>query len=300
MNTKDRENLYKLFRDMADVLGTSRMTEIALESFIQAIRALKCPREAILPLFNELSECIKKSRPRIVPLIHLLEEFEDEMRFTRSDVDLEAIRADAVETLQEKLDVFRERVLRLTEVGAQYVQDGDVILVHSASGVVIKILLNAKEKLQRNFKAIVLKQDFAKTRQLIQAIAQAGILHEVVPEYDLIHHLPQATKLFIGAVAVTPDLNVVASAGTANIVSLCHLGKIPVYLFVNSLKFSHQSAQEQHIHRKEEKETRDGLSYNLTTFSHSLVALQHIDHVITGKGELKTTAADDGSRGLTR
>ena len=110
MNTKDRENLYKLFRDMADVLGTSRMTEIALESFIQAIRALKCPREAILPLFNELSECIKKSRPRIVPLIHLLEEFEDEMRFTRSDVDLEAIRADAVETLQEKLDVFRERV----------------------------------------------------------------------------------------------------------------------------------------------------------------------------------------------
>ncbi len=252
MNTKDRENLYKLFRDMADVLGTSRMTEIALESFIQAIRALKCPREAILPLFNELSECIKNSRPRVVPLIHLLE------------------------------------------------QDGDVILVHSASGVVIKILLNAKEKLQRNFKAVVLKQDFAKTRQLIQAIAQAGIPHEVVPEYDLIHHLPQATKLFIGAVAVTPDLNVVASAGTANIVSLCHLGKIPVYLFVNSLKFSHQSAQEQHIHRKEEKETRDGLTYNLTTFSHSLVALQLIDHVITGKGEIKTTAADGGSRDLTR
>jgi len=300
MNTKDRENLYKLFRDMADVLGTSRMTQIALESFIQAIRALKCPREAILPLFNELSECIKKSRPRIVPLIHLLEEFEDEMRFTRSDVDLEAIRSDAVETLQEKLDVFRERVLRLTEVGAQYVQDGDVILVHSASGVVIKILLNAKEKLQRNFKTVVLKQDFAKTRQLIQAIAQAGIPHEVVPEYDLIHHLQQATKLFIGAVAVTPDLNVVASAGTANIVSLCHLSNIPVYLFVNSLKFSHQSTQEQHIHRKEEKETRDGLSYNLTTFSHSLVALQHIDHVITGKGEIKNAAADDGSRGLTR
>ena len=291
MNTKDRESLYKLFRDMADVLGTSRMTEMALESFIRAIQALKCSREAILPLFNELSECVKNSRPHIVPLIHLLEEFEDEIRFTRSDVDLETIRADAVETLKEKLHAFRERVRRLTERGAQYVQDGDVVLVHSASGVVIKILLNAKEKLGRNFKAIVLKQDFAKTRQLIQAIAQAGIPHEVVPEYDLIHHLPQATKLFIGAAAVTPDLNVVASAGTANIVSLCHVGKIPVYLFVNSLKFSHQSTPDQQIHRKEEKETRDGLTYSLTTYSHSLVSLQLIDHVITGMGEMKTTAA---------
>jgi translation initiation factor eIF-2B subunit alpha len=290
MKTKDRESLYKLFRDMADVLGTSRMTEMALESFIRAIQALKCSREAILPLFNELSECVKNSRPHIVPLIHLLEEFEDEMRFTRSDVDLETIRADAIETLREKLDAFRERVRRLTERGAQYVQDGDVVLVHSASGVVIKILLNAKEKLGRNFKAIVLKQDFAKTRQLIQAIAQAGIPHEVVPEYDLIHHLPQATKLFIGAAAVTPDLNVVASAGTANIVSLCHVGKIPVYLFVNSLKFSHQSTPDQQIHRKEEEETRDGMTYSLTTYSHSLVSLQLIDHVITGMGERKTTA----------
>ncbi len=291
MNTKDRDNLYKLFRDMADVLGTSRMTEIALESFIRAIQSLRCSREAILPLFSELSECIKNSRPRVVPLIHLLEEFEDEMRFTRGDVDLEAIRADAVTTLQDKLDAFRERVQRLTERGAHYVQDGDVILVHSASGVVIKILLNAKEKLQRTFRVIVLKQDFAKTRQLIQALLQAGIAHEVVPEYDLIHHLPQASKLFIGAVAVTPDRNVVASAGTAGIVSQCHIGKIPVYLFVNSLKFSHQSSQDQHIHRKEEAETRDGLTYSLTTYSHSLVALQLIDHVVTGTGELKLAPA---------
>jgi translation initiation factor eIF-2B subunit alpha len=290
MNTKDRENLYKLFRDMADVLGTSRMTQIALESFIRAIQALKCPREAILPLFNELSECIKNSNPRIVPLIHLLEEFEDEMRFTRANVELEEIRSDAVKTLQEKLDAFRERVQRLVERGGQYVQDGDVILVHSASGVVIKILMDAKEKLQRSFKAIVLKQDFAKTRRLIQSLAQAGIPHEVVPEYDLSHHLPQATKLFIGAVAVTPDHNVVASAGTANIVSLCHLGKIPVYLFVDPLKFSHQLSQDQHIHRKEEEESRDGLTYSLTTYSHSLVALKLIDHVITGRGEIKTTA----------
>jgi translation initiation factor 2B subunit (eIF-2B alpha/beta/delta family) len=287
MNEKDRENLYKLFRDQADVLGTSRMTEVALESFIRAVQALKCTREAILPLFNELSSAIKKSRPRIVPLIHLLEEFEDEMRYTRASVELEAVREDAVNTLNEKLEAFREKVSQLAEKGADSVRDEDVILVHSASGVVIRVLVEAWEKRKRRFKVIVLQQDFAKTRQLIQALKQSGIPHEVVPEYDLVHYLGQATKLFIGAVAVTPDNNVVASAGTANIVGLCHVGRVPVYLFVNSLKFSHQPADAQEIHRKETEQDRAGVKYSLTTYSHSLVPLNLIANVITETGVMK-------------
>jgi translation initiation factor 2B subunit (eIF-2B alpha/beta/delta family) len=291
MNEKDRENLYKLFRDQADVLGTSRMTEVALESYIRAVKSLKCSREAILPLFNELSGAIKKSQPRIVPLIHLLEEFEDEMRYTRANVELEAVREDAVNTLNEKLEAFQEKVKQLAEKGAESVRDDDVILVHSASGVVIRVLLWAWEKLKRKFKVIVLQQDFTKTRQLIQSLIQAGIPYEVIPEYDLVHYLGQAKKLFIGAVTVTPDGNVVASAGTASIVSLCHVGKVPVTLFVNSLKFSHQPADAQEIHRKEVEQTRDGLKYSLTTHSHSIVSLKLIDNVVTETGVMKNMPA---------
>jgi translation initiation factor 2B subunit (eIF-2B alpha/beta/delta family) len=284
MNAKDRENLYKLFRDQVDLLGTTLATEVALESFKRAILALKCTRETVLPLYTELAEAIKNSRPKIVPLIHLLEEFEDEMRFTGANVDLDGIRKEACEILEEKLAAFREIGQRMVVKGAEYVADEDTIIVHSASRAVIGILERASQA-GRRFQAIVLQQDFAKTRQLIQALEQARIPFEVVPEYTLSHHLGRATKLFIGAVAVTPDRNVVAAAGTAGVVSLCHVGQLPVYLFVNSLKFSHQSTDEQQIHRKEQRQSRDGLTYALTTHSHSLVPLQLIDHLVTETGE---------------
>ncbi len=288
MNTKDRDNLYKLFRDQVDVLGATRMTEVALESFKRAIQTLKCTRETVLPLYTELAEAIKNSRPKIVPLIHLLEEFEDEMRFTGPNVDLDSIRKEATEILDEKLDALRRIGAQLIEQGANFVQEGDTIIVHSASRAVIGILVRASEAFARNFKAIVLQQDFAKTRQLIQALDRARISYEVVPEYSLSHHLSRATKLFIGAVAVTPDHNVVAAAGSAGIASLCHVAKLPVYLFVNSLKFSRQSAEEQQIHRKEATQRREGLTYALTTHSHSLVPLQLIDHLVTEQGEIGT------------
>jgi translation initiation factor 2B subunit (eIF-2B alpha/beta/delta family) len=291
MNQKDRDNLYKLLRDQADLLGSTRVTELALECFIRAIRQLKCTRETILPLFNELSAAIKNSRPRIVPLIHLLEEFEDEMRFTRESLDVEAVRADAINTLHEKLEAFRGMVAELVDRGANCVQEGDVILVHSASGVIIQVLVKAWGELGRRFRVIVLQQDFLQTRQLIQALTGAGIPHEVVPEYNLGHCLDRATKLFIAALAVTPDQHLVAPAGTANIVSLCHLSQVPVTLFVNRLKFSHQPAEAQQIHRKETESTRDGVTYSLTTHSHNLVPLRLVDNVVTESGTLKNLEA---------
>jgi translation initiation factor 2B subunit (eIF-2B alpha/beta/delta family) len=285
MNPQDRQNLYKLIRDLADVLGTSSTTEAALEAFSQALQSLKCSREAFIPLFNELADAIRQTEPRIVPLIHLLEEFEEEMRFTDSDLDLNTLRDEAVRVLHEKLDVYREKALQLVEQGQACVQADDVILVHSASRTVIDILARARERLGRRFEVIVLQQDFAKTRQLIQALDQAEIPKRVIPEYTLSHFHGTASKLFLGAVAVTDDHQIVAAAGSANIVGLCHVSHVPIYLFVNSLKYSHQGSEAQQIHRKAKTQSREGVHYQLTIHSHDLVPLALIDHVITEQGE---------------
>lgn len=285
MNFQEKQNLYKLIRDLADAMGTSRTTQAALEAFIRAVQELKCSREAIIPLFSELSEAIKQTEPRIVELIHLVEEFEEEMRFSSSSSDLEAIRAEAVETLAEKLDAYREILQTLIERGQQHVQDGDVILVHSASPAVTEILVQARQLHGRQIQVVVLQQDFIKTRQLIQALDRADIPKEVIPEYTLSHYFGLASKLFIGAVAITHDHKVVTDAGAANIVGLCHAGHVPIYLFANSLKFSHQSSDAQQIHRKARRQSREGVNYDLTVHSHDLVPLQLIDHVITEQGE---------------
>jgi translation initiation factor 2B subunit (eIF-2B alpha/beta/delta family) len=286
MNEKDREHLYKLFRDQADVLGSSRLTVVALQSFVASVKALRCSREEIMPLFKELADAIKNSQPHIVPLIHLIEEFEAEIEpFTEQG--LEAIRTEALRILEAKIAKIEESKRRVVEQGLRQVESGDVILVHAVSTVVLKILVRAHEELGRRFEVIVLEQDFNKTRQLLQALDRVSIPHEVIPEYTLSHAIRRATKLFLGATAVTPDGHIVTPAGTANIVSLCHVEKIPVYLFVSTLKFSHKPSEAQQIHRKEEHRSREGLCYDLTTYSHCLVPIALIDHVITEDGEAK-------------
>jgi hypothetical protein len=46
----------------------------------------------------------------------------------------------------------------------------------------------AREVFQKNFKAIILKQDFVKTKLLIKTLSKAEFELLVVPEYSLSHY----------------------------------------------------------------------------------------------------------------
>jgi translation initiation factor 2B subunit (eIF-2B alpha/beta/delta family) len=113
-----------------------------------------------------------------------------------------------------------------------------------------------------------------------------GITYRVIPEYDLVHYFDEATKLFIGAQAITSDDKVVADSGTSNIVSGCHIHKLPIYLFALTLEFSGKGADDQNIYLKKEPESDSGLDYTMLSHSHDIVRLDLVDHIITEKGEI--------------
>lgn len=285
MNAKDREKLYTLFRSHTDALGTNRTTMAALRSFIHAVKLLQCKREHLLTQYAELIETIKNTEPRIIPLIHLIEQFETEIE-DYADASYEEMRTQTIRILEQKLDLYESMTEKVIEIGRQYVRDNDVIITHSASTVVKRILIEAKKELIRKFSVIVLRQDFLKTKQMITWLTEAGIDHIIVPEYSLSLQLEKATKMFIGAVSVTHDKQAVTVVGTANIVSFCHINHIPVYLFVKSLKFSNQPGTRQHIYVKVVDMVQDGCVYHLTTHSHDLIDLKLVDHLITENGEV--------------
>jgi translation initiation factor 2B subunit (eIF-2B alpha/beta/delta family) len=102
----------------------------------------------------------------------------------------------------------------------------------------------------------------------------------------------RVNKLFLGAISVTNDRKVITTAGSANIASLCRHHRIPIYLFTCSLKFTHQVSEEQHIPNKQHKVSHNGVSYPVTSFSHDIVDLTLIDHVITEKNGLVRPAME--------
>ena len=285
MKSMELGSLYQLFRDHEEVMGTSRTTIVALQSFCDSIQKLRCPPQAFENLVLELDAVIKNTEPKIIPLVHLVEGFEAEMKphFAKP---LNEAKACALAILKQKLALFNSAVERLVDHGRRLIADGDVVIAHTPSLAVRNALVSAHADLHRQFRVIVLEQHFIRIRQLIRDLAAAGIEHLVIPEYNLSHFMDTAKKLLLGATSVTPDRKVIATIGSANIAGLCHLNGIPVYLLVNSLKFAHQSVTGQKIHKTDQMQSKENLKYTQITFSHDIVDFDLIDHVITEEGEV--------------
>ena len=285
MKPIELESLYQLFRDHEEVMGTSRTTIVALQSIHDSIQRLRCPPHALENLVLELDDVIKNTQPKIIPLVHLIEAFESEMR-PHFGKPLDEAKACALAILDQKLALFQSAIERLVDHGRRLIEDGDVIIAHSPSLAVRNALASAHTDLHRRFRVIVLEQHFIRIKQLIRDLTANGIEHLVIPEYNLSHFLEIANKLFLGATSVTPDRKVITTVGSANIAGLCHLNRIPVYLLINSLKFAHQSVAGQKIFKADQKQAKENLTYMQTTFSHDMVDFDLIDHVITEEGKI--------------
>ena len=249
MKAEDKDILCSLIRDHEDTVGSSRATMLAIQAFIESIKQVRCNADEIRELYAELSDAIKDTKPKVIPLIHLLEGFEEEMAKPNGDT-IDDIKGKAIRILEEKYRTLKTKIGKVVEYGLTCINEDDVIIVHTISYDVTNMIKLASEVLHKNFKVIVLRQDSNKTRRLVKSLSAAGIDMEIIPEYSLVHYIEQGNKVFMGALSITEDMKVVAAAGSANVVSLCHVNDLPVYLFANTLKFSHRPANHQKIHRK--------------------------------------------------
>ena len=134
---------------------------------------------------------------------------------------------------------------------------------------------------------MILRQDKVKTEQVINVMEKNGIKYTVIPEWDLIHFFDKVNKLFIGAYAITSDGKFVSDSGTSNIVSECHIHKLPIYLFSPILEITPTFSRNQNIYLKEESKSSTGLNYTLISHSSDIVSLDLVDHIITDKGEIQ-------------
>ncbi len=283
MNPLEKENLDRLFLYHGNVLGAARTTVMALNALISAIIQLDCEKEGILECYQELSEAVRTTEPRIIPLIHMLEQFETEIR-PYLEADVEVLRDSAVKILRKKIALYESRVERVVRRGIQFMEDGDGIIVHSASSIVTNILVQAKQVLMREFSVIVLQLDPVRTPQVAHSLHKADIPYQVIPAFNLCHYLTQANKILLGAVSISRDLKVVAPVGTSSTLSLCRFNNIKSYLFANSFHFSHGLGGSQRIRQEETSVASSRSSYHLTSHSHDLVDMDLIDVVVNEDG----------------
>ena len=286
MKTETNHALYQLIRDYMNAMGTSHTTLVALDTYMDAIGRIKCPEAAFMDHLMELNNVICNTEPKVVPLVHLIEEFKTEMQSCR-DRSLEEAKQRAVAILRQKRERFESDTRKVTENCVQNIAPDDFIIAHSSTGYIRNAFIYAHVELKRKFRVLILKNNFLRTKNLVGALEQHQIPHLVIPEYNLSHFLQHTNRLFIGAVSVTADKQAVTGIGTANVVSLCRWHRVPVYLFVETIKFSHKALPDQHIYKEEQDHAETDFTFHMTTFSHDFIGLQMVDHLITEKGEAK-------------
>ena len=79
MNEKDKAILNRLMREHEGIFGASRVTMVALRAFSESLEELVCPEDQLRSQCMELTRAIKNTHPKVIPLIHLIEEFESEI-----------------------------------------------------------------------------------------------------------------------------------------------------------------------------------------------------------------------------
>ena len=283
MNPIERENLNNLFLYHGNVLGAARTTVMSLNALIQAVIELDCPKEDIMERYEKLATAIRTMQPRIIALNHMLEQFEEDIHpFLDEKEDI--LKSAIVRILKSKVQLYESRAELVVRHGIQFIEDGDGIIVHSASSVVRNILVQAKQVLLRDFSVIVLQLDPVRTPQIAHFLRQAEIPHTVIPAFNLCHYVGQANKILLGAVSITRDLKIVAPVGTSSTLSLCRLNGVKSYLFANSYHYSHGLGESQSIHCQETDVASSRTTYQLTTHSHDLVDMDLIDVLVDEDG----------------
>ena len=288
MSTKDQIILDSLFRDIVKFYSSSQTSLITLRAIIEAIKDLDCVADVFVPQLKEVCSIITNSQPRMFPIDNLILLFEQELEKQQyfKDKNIATMKSASIEIIENLMKRLEYDMSELSKQGLSHIEDGDFIVLHAVEEPV-ELLMPEAKKTGKEFEVLILKQDATKTKQVINIMEQNSIKYTIIPEWDLIHYFDKVNKLFIGAHAITLDGKFVSDSGTSNIVSECHIHKLPIYLFSPILEITPTFSRDQNIYLKEEPENVSGLDYTIISHSSDIVSLDLVDHIITDQGEIE-------------
>lgn len=164
-----------------------------------------------------------------------------------SEVDPDVREMNAKQDLCERIDSFiQERVTvagqAIAASAADRIQDGDVVLTFAKSSTVDQTIVEALNRGKR-FKVIV-----ADSRPLFEGKTSARCLADlgIEVQYCLLaaisHVIKGATKVFLGAHAMTSNGRLYSRCGTALVAMTAKEANVPVVVCCESIKFSDRVA----------------------------------------------------------
>jgi translation initiation factor 2B subunit (eIF-2B alpha/beta/delta family) len=285
-----KEQISKTFLDVEAELGTTGLCKIVLESFIESLDNFKCTKvDDFMEQFKELALIIKNTKPRMGIVIYYICEIWDQIEENRSKFKtVDDLKLFLSKISKKLIGEIKQDSDKVKDLGANYIEDGDSILIHSHSKTVLDIIQKAKKQ-RIKFKVVVAEQEAEKTMDIIKFLRKTDIDFVVVPEFMLSHIEDQVSKVFLGGLTFNDKYYFVTDAGTNSLVAEFHGIHIPIYIFLTTTKFSLWNSSEEHSTHKVKqvktcKSLKDILCYDRIKFSHDRINIDSLDFMVTEEG----------------
>ena len=173
--------------------------------------------------------------------------------------DFETIKEYTQQVCRNYLIQLRNTVKLISEIGADLIEDGDVVLTHCHSKNVTEILKKAKRQ-GKDFKVIV-----TETRPKYQGIvtakelSQAGINVIFCVDSAIGYVMKKVKKVLVGCDAILADGSVVNKIGTFPMAVMAKDFGVPVYVAGGTYKFDAETAfgKKEPIEQRDPKEVID-------------------------------------------
>lgn len=295
------DKLSKIFLQIEADLGATELAGFVMETLHEALGACKVNDvDGMFKQFKKLVIDIKNTQPRISLVIYYFYEVWEELQIQKEK--------GTINTVEEFNEVVKSTIIRMRVEndedfesiianGAELINDGDNILVHSHSGTIRRIIAKA-QYLKKKFHVILAEQEAEKTIDMIEYFSSKNIKFTVVPEYMLSHILEDVTKVFFGATTLNYEQNFICDAGSYSVLAEFHEVQIPTYMFLSTKKFSlWQSEVHHHTYKTKQKKiitkTAQVVNYERIKFTHDRLPAKLFNYIVTENGVFDPAAIQE-------
>ncbi len=277
-----------LLRDLEAEIGTRDVAELFFNAFIGSINSFKVENfEEFLLAFEELMKILCCTEPRFGILNYHFENLKcifSKLKFKKGVSSNWKKRI--IKEVKNVIKDIRNHSSELLMYAEKLDVEGKTILIHDHSHTVQDVLCHYKS-MGKKFRVVIAEQDFDKTHDNIERLYNAKIPFQVVPSYMLSHIHDRIDMLFFGSLTLKNTMNFVMSPGTHGVISEFHFAKIPIYLFIDTDKFSLWNSKKRgdiFIYEHKRQHHRKQIEYERIKYSHDRVPAQLFTKIITNEG----------------
>jgi len=236
------EELVKLAEDIRTmrIRGAAQIGRAAAEGL--SIAAMNIKAESAQDYMEQLERAYRlliNTRPTAVSLPNALRYVMHRVQNAfKKGMDVDELRALTIRAVEDFKRSSQEAIRRISEIGAKRIKNGDLIMTHCNSSVVISILKEAKRQ-GKEFRVIATEtRPRFQGRLTAKALSEAGIPVTLIVDSAARYFMPKVDKVIVGADVVTANGAVVNKIGTSQIALAAKEARVRVFVGAETYKFS--------------------------------------------------------------